>query len=158
MAKRRRRPGLTSNGSVRRGPVYYLRSVEGRYRLLRQAGGYTDFALVEVIVEPANRDEVEVSPDAFSWLRGVYGKNAVVDRQVNELLIAEAIDGARYVLGRLHPRLQRYRVAVTVIVDSTANTNKGDVKLAAAFATCEAVGIRLEPPPQLDVSGPVFPV
>jgi hypothetical protein len=137
--------------------MYYPRSLKGRYRLLRQAGDYTHFALVEVLVEPADRDEVEVSPDPFSWLREVYGKNAVVDRQVNKLLIAEAVDGAGYVLGRLHPRSQGYRVAVTVIVDSTANTNKGDVKLAAAFATCEAVGIRLEPPPQLDVSGPVLP-
>lgn len=137
--------------------MYYLRSVNGRYRLLRQAGGYTHFALVEVFVEPGDRDEIEVSPDAFSWLREVYGNNAVVDRQVNNDLIAEAVGGVRYVLGRLQPRLQGFRVTVTVIVDSTADTNKGDVKLAAAFSTCKAMGVRLEPPPRLDASGLVFP-
>lgn len=42
---------------------------------------------VSVVVEAADRDEVDVSPDAFAWLRDSYGPRAVVDRPVNGRLV-----------------------------------------------------------------------
>ncbi|WP_410817407.1 hypothetical protein [Micromonospora sp. 050-3] len=124
--------------------------MQGEFRLRQIVGGIGHAADVAVAVEAADRDEVVVSPDAFAWLRDVYGPRAVIDRPVNDQLVAEAVEGVRYALARLG-RPGGYKVTVMKIVDLPVDTGDGDVKVAAAHAVCIALGIRLEPPPRLTV-------
>jgi hypothetical protein len=42
-------------------------------------------------------------------------------------------------------------------VDAPADTGIGGVKFVVAAATCQAVGVELEPPPFIDAVGGVFP-
>ncbi|MET8251208.1 hypothetical protein [Micromonospora sp. NPDC005197] len=130
--------------------------MQGEFRLRQVVGQIGHAADVAVAVEPADRDEVDVSPDAFAWLRDVYGPRAVIDRPVNDRLVAEAVEGAWYALARLG-RPGGYKVTVTRIVDMPVDTADGDVKVAAAHAVCLALGVRLEPPPRLTTNGVVFP-
>jgi hypothetical protein len=134
----------------------YPLAVQGEFRLRQVVGRIGHAADVAVAVEPADRDEVDVSPNAFAWLRDVYGPRAVIDRPVNARLVAEAVEGARYALDRLG-RPGGYKVTVTKIVDMPVDTAEGDVKVAAAHAVCLALGMRLEPPPRFTTDGVVFP-
>ncbi|MBM7493381.1 hypothetical protein JOD64_004603 [Micromonospora luteifusca] len=130
--------------------------MHGEFRLWQMIGRIGHAADVAVAVEAADRDEVDVSPDAFAWLRDSYGPRAVIDRPVNDRLVAEAVEGVRYALARLGGP-GGYKVTVTKIVDSPVDTADGDVKFAAAHAVCLALGMRLEPPPRLTTNGAVFP-
>ncbi|MER5337994.1 hypothetical protein [Micromonospora sp. NPDC002717] len=130
--------------------------MQGEFRLRQVLGRIGHAADVAVAVEPADRDEVDVSPDAFAWLWDVYGSRAVIDRPINDRLVAEAVEGVRYALARLG-RPGGYKVTVMKIVDMPADTADGDVKIAAAHAVCLALGMRLEPPPRITTDGVVFP-
>ncbi|MBG6103194.1 hypothetical protein IW249_003608 [Micromonospora vinacea] len=61
--------------------------MQGEFRLRQVITGIGHAADVSVVVEAADRDEVDVSPDAFAWLRDAYGPRAVVDRPVNGRLV-----------------------------------------------------------------------
>jgi hypothetical protein len=63
----------------------------------------------------------------------------------------------RYVLARLPVRDGGYRVSVTRVWDTPADTSAGDIKLAAALALCVALGVHLDPPPRLESAAAVFP-
>ncbi|WP_124819751.1 hypothetical protein [Micromonospora ureilytica] len=130
--------------------------MQGEFRLRQMVGAIGHAADVAVAVEAADRDEVDVSPDAFAWLRDVYGPGAVIDRPVNDRLVAEAVEGVRYALARLGEP-GGYKVTVTKIVDLPVDTGDGDVKVAAAHAVCTALGVRLEPPPRLTTDGATSP-
>jgi hypothetical protein len=130
--------------------------MRGEFRLRQMVGRVGHAADVAVAVEPADRDEVDVSPDAFAWVRDAYGPRASIDRPINGRLVAEAVEGVRYALARLR-QSGGYRVTVTKIVDMPVDTADGDVKVAAAHAVCRALGMRLEPPPCLTTNGVVFP-
>ncbi len=111
---------------------------------------------VAVAIESADRDEVSVAPDAFTWLRDVYGPRAVIDRPVNDRLVAEAVEGVRYALTRVG-RPGGLKVTVTKIVDFPVDTADGDVTVAAAHAVCLALGTKLQPAPRPTADGAVFP-
>jgi hypothetical protein len=130
--------------------------VDAVFRLHKVVAGLSHFAEVKVDVVPAARDEVAVSAGAFDWRRETYGPGAVVSQPGDRLLMAEAVEGVRYVLGRL-PSGVRYRVGVTTIMESPVDTSMGDVKLAAALAMCAALTLQLDPPPRLEAAGAVFP-
>ncbi|MEU4782870.1 hypothetical protein [Micromonospora sp. NPDC023633] len=130
--------------------------MQGEFRLRQVVGRIGHAADVAVAAEPADRDEVAVSPDAFTWLWDVYGPRAVIDRPINDRLVAEAVEGVWYALARLG-RPGGYMVTVTKIVDMPVDTADGDVKFAAAQAVCLALGVRLEPPPRITTDGVVFP-
>ncbi|MGQ5262439.1 hypothetical protein ACTWLT_16975 [Micromonospora sp. ZYX-F-536] len=126
--------------------------------VLRQiVAGLAHIAKVAVEAEPADQDEVVVSPHAFDWLRDLYGPHAVVNRPVNQQFITEAIEGARYALAHVQGRNRSSRVTLTIIGDSPADTCDGDVKLAAARAVAAALGGQMEPAPYLGAHGAVFP-
>ncbi|MEH0983225.1 hypothetical protein [Micromonospora sp. CPCC 205556] len=63
--------------------------------VLRQViAGIAHVAEVAVEAEPADEDQILVSPRAFGWLRDRYGPDAVLDRPINQQLAAEALEGA----------------------------------------------------------------
>lgn len=114
-------------------------------------------AEVAAVAEPAEQDQVVVSPHAFDWLRDRYGPHAVVDRPTNVELIAEAVEGAEYALAHVPGRDRAMRVTLTMIHDLPVDTGDGDIKLAAAQAVAAALGGRLDPAPYLGANGAVFP-
>jgi hypothetical protein len=122
--------------------------MQARFRLLEMVDGLAHVAEVEVIVELADRHEVVVSDDAFTWLVDAYGPNAVVDRPVNSQLVAEALAGVRHGLDRLGRNDVGYRVTVTRIWDTPADTSPGDVKAAATQALYLALGLQPDPAPR----------
>jgi hypothetical protein len=126
------------------------------FRLARVVGGILHFAEVELHVQVADRDEVSVSEEVFAWRRQSYGPHAAIGGPEDRRMMAEAAAGVRYTLDQLVDRDQ-YAVIVRRVVDSTVDTGIGDVKYAAAHATCQALGIEPAHQPRLDVTGPVFP-
>lgn len=127
------------------------------FRLRQMVDRFAHLAEVAVTVEAAAGDEVTVSNEAFDWRRDVYGPRAVVRGPGDESLVAEAVEGVQYVLGHVPARGGGRRVQVTKIWVSPVDTWVGDVKVAAALAVCEALGVELEPAPRLGADGPVFP-
>lgn len=70
----------------------------------------------------------------------------------------------RYLAGMPHwarvtvvARRERCAVTVTKVVNAPVDTVPGDVKLAAALACRDALGLELDDPPRLEPSGAVFP-
>jgi hypothetical protein len=131
--------------------------VEGSFRLRQIVGGMPHWAEVVVRAEPAEYDDVTVSDGVLDWRPEVYGPNASVGGPADQLLVAEAVDGAWYALGRRSEGATRYLVTITRIVDAPAHTSVGDVKFAAVAATCQAAGMELERAPFIDATGAVFP-
>ncbi|WP_146247372.1 hypothetical protein [Micromonospora arborensis] len=138
------------------GPTDQVVPVEAVFVLRQIVAGLPHWAKVSVEVEPADQDEVAVSPQAFDWLRDVYGPRAVVDRRVNHQLVTEASAGARYALAHVRGRIGASRVTLTMIKDSPVDTCDGDVTLAAAHAVAAALDGQLEPAPYLAAHGAVF--
>src|SRR5262245_12763073 len=118
--------------------------MEAVFRVRQIVGGLPHLAEVAVTVDAAVANEITVSDDAFDWRRDVHGPNTVVGGPADQRLAAEAVDGVRYVLERLGVD-GGYRVRVTRIWDTPVDTGIGDVKVAAALATCKALGVELEP-------------
>jgi hypothetical protein len=139
------------------GSPLYDRFMEGSFRLRQIIGGMPHWAEVAVRAEPAEYDEVTVSDGVLDWRREVYGPNASVGGPADQLLVAEAVAGAWYALGRRGDGATRYLVTITRIVDAPADTGVGDVKFAAVAATCQAVGVESERAPFIDATGVVFP-
>ncbi|MGC4747933.1 hypothetical protein ACLQ28_20090 [Micromonospora sp. DT201] len=129
--------------------------MESAFRLRRIVGGVPHVADVAVRVESFTHDAVAVSEGVFAWRRKVYGPGAVSGGPIDQQMVAEAVEGVRYVLGRRDGdgRL----VTVTRICDAPADTGVGDVKFAAVAATCQALGVELDRPPFIGASGVVFP-
>ncbi|WP_433126301.1 hypothetical protein ACQPWW_26620 [Micromonospora sp. CA-240977] len=131
--------------------------MEARFTLRKIVAGLAHIAEVAAVAEPAEHDQVVVSPHAFDWLRDRYGPQAVVDRTTNAELIAEALAGARYALAHVPGRDRAMRVTLMMIGDSPVDTCDGDIKLAAAEAVAAALGGRMDPAPYLGANGAVFP-
>lgn len=129
--------------------------MEGSFRLRKIVGGLPHVADVAVRVEPFAHDEVAVSDGVFAWRFEVYGPGAVSGGPSDQRMVAEAVEGVRYVLGRCDGRGRL--VTVTRIFEAPADTGVGDVKFAAVAATCQALGVELDRPPFIDPSGVVFP-
>lgn len=126
------------------------------HHLKRYLAGHPHYAAVTVEAKTAAHDEVAVGGDVYGWRRDVYGPDAAIGGADDERMLAEAVDGVRYVLAQPVPR-DRFAVTVTRVLETLADTNIGDVKLAAALACCEALGITLADPPRLEPDGAFFP-
>ncbi|ADD43749.1 hypothetical protein [Stackebrandtia nassauensis] len=126
------------------------------HHLKRYLAGHPHYASVTVEAKPAAHDEVAVGDDVYGWRRDVYGPNAAIGGTDDDRMLAEAVEGVRYVLAQSVPR-DRFLVTVTRVLETLADTNVGDVKLAAALACCEAIGITLADPPRLEPGGALFP-
>ncbi|MEV1316432.1 hypothetical protein AB0J14_10145 [Micromonospora arborensis] len=138
------------------GPTDQVVPVEAVFVLRQIVAGLPHWVKVAVEVEPADQDEVVVSPQAFDWLRDAYGPRTVVDRPVNHQLVTEALAGARYALAHVRGRNGASRVTLTMIKDSPVDTCDGDVMLAAAHAVAAALDGQMEPAPYLGAHGAVF--
>lgn len=144
-------------GAARAGSVgVTVRIMEAVYRLRQLVDRMAHVAEVAVRIETASQDEVAVSADAFAWRRDVYGPDAVDTGPGDQLLIAEAMEGVHYVLRSLSAR-GGYRVMVMRIWETPVDTWPGDVKVAAARAVCEALGVQLEPAPGIGATGAELP-
>ena len=121
---------------------------------MRTVGGVPHVAFVAVRVEPCDRDEVAVSDEVFAWRRAAYRPDAK-SGPADQPMVAEAVEGVWYVLRRRAG--ETCRVTVTTIRYFTVDTGVGDVKLAAAGATCQALGVELDRPPYIDTSAVMFP-
>lgn len=126
------------------------------YRLKRYLAGRPHWAQVTVEAEASDHDRVSAGDDVFGWRRDTYGPDAAIGGVEDDRLVAEALDGVGYLLSR-PVRRNRYAVTVTRIVDSLVDTMDGDVKLAAALACMEALGVTVDDPPRLEPAGAVFP-
>lgn len=126
------------------------------YQLKRIVDRLGHWARVTVVAEPAEVDDASGAADAFDWRRAVYGPDAAVGGVEDDRMLAEAVAGVAYVLALPETR-PRFRVVVTEVCDAPVDTGPGDVKLAAALACVEVLGLELADPPRLEPTGVVFP-
>lgn len=126
------------------------------YQLKRYRAKLPHWARVTVAVEPSDHDGVESGDAVFAWLRDVYGPDAWTDGVEQRRFLAEAIEGVEYVLA-LPARPNRHAVTVVQVVTTPVDTMPGDVKLAAALACRDALGLELADPPRLEDAGAFFP-
>ncbi|GLZ81069.1 hypothetical protein Afil01_58760 [Actinorhabdospora filicis] len=111
----------------------------GRHRLARIVDGLGHLAEVAVTAEPAAQNAVTPGPDPYGWRREVYGPSARVTGPDEDRMLAEALEGAALALAALSGG-GRFHVTVVEVLDTPADTCPGDVRVAAAHATAEAVG------------------
>ncbi|MEU8659161.1 hypothetical protein [Actinoplanes philippinensis] len=130
--------------------------MEHSYRLRRIVSRIPHVAEVAVRVGACAHDEVVVSDEVFAWRRDLYGPQAVSGGPGDQELVAEAVEGVRYVLVRRGHSSGRL-VTVTRILDTPVDTGPGDVRFAAVMAACQALEVELDHPPFIDASGAVFP-
>jgi hypothetical protein len=121
------------------------------YRLAKSLGGVIHYAEVTATAEFANERSIVVSPEAFSWLRQVYGPNAVVDGPGFEADRAAAESGAAFALGHITGR--EGKAAARVVLDrirtNPVDTTPADIAYAACWAVWQALGVEGSSVPEL---------
>lgn len=113
------------------------------YTLLKMAAGRCHYAEVTVSAEAATECSVVVSAESFTWLREVYGPNAVCgvasfdpERRAAE---AGAWAALRQIPGRDEP--VRARVVIERIHFLDVDTTPADIELATRRAVWQALGV-----------------
>jgi hypothetical protein len=125
--------------------------MEGEYSL-KEYVRVLHWARVCIVATPAGRPQVQVSPDACTWLTGPYGPDAWTSVPPDFKAAAES--GAMLALAHVSEPLA---VTVTTIEFTPADTTPDDVKFAAAHAVWQAIG---HAPPShacIDADGVHFP-
>ena len=115
----------------------------GRYQLARQTGGRGFYAVVSVEVRDSTDGPVaEVSPNAFAWLKDVYGPDAW-EWPVCDDYRTSALRGVRFALANTVQPVDAGTVAVVVtdIHARPADSCPDSVAFAACHATWQALAV-----------------
>ena len=111
------------------------------YKVAKASDGSCHYAVVSVDVEPsATQSSVDLSPTVFAWLKDVYGPDAWEWRDCDTFRDGARF-GAEYALhNRRANNRTEWRVVITKIHASPADTSWDSVAIASCFAVWKAIG------------------
>lgn len=127
---------------------------------LRRYAGREHLADVTVRVDEISGGEPHllVAPNAFSWLKDVYGEDAWDWPRVHGYRLG-ALRGVVYALTHAAEPIMLAGLSLTVtkIVARPPFTSEQDVAYAACFATWQACAVRPALEPRFEAGEPIFP-
>jgi hypothetical protein len=123
---------------------------DATFKLARQVGGFGHYAEVRVVIDAASVASIEVAPDAFAWLKDIYGPDAW-EWPVCDDYRAGAVSGCQHALDNLlvEGTCSPLHVVITRIHGHPAHTSAKDVAFAACHATWKAMGVEGRSSPDL---------